>query len=144
MKNSNIILANQKEINTTNVLSGYSAGKFRFVVKCRAGFLTVYDAQDFENERYFKYPETLVADYKKNSLQTVQFQPEGSNFWLTVFARQGKKIPVIDEVILANLTVGTINQCWIGTALYSQSQYQLVGAKTWADKAFVMNEKIIA
>jgi len=144
MKNSNIILANKKDINVTNVLEGYNSGKFRFVVKCRAGFLTVYDARDFENERYFKYPETLVADYKKNSLMTVQFQPEGTEFWLTVFARQGKKIPVIDETILANLTVGTINSCWLNTALYSQSQYQLVEAKTWADKAFVMNEKIIA
>ncbi len=144
MKNSNIILVNKKDINVTNVLEGYSAGKFRFVVKCRAGFLTVSDSRDFDNPRYLKNPESLINGYKKNSLMTVQFQPEGSEYWLTVFARQGKKIPVIDETILANLTVGTINSFWLNTALYDQTQYQSVAAKTWADKAFVMNEKIVA
>jgi hypothetical protein len=34
---------------------------------------------------------------------------EGGQHWLTVFARKGKKVVVIDEEILKGLTVGTIN-----------------------------------
>ena len=140
MKNANLIILDSRNISTAKVLGNYSAGKFRFVVKVRAGFLTVCDARDFENERYLKYPESIIADYKKNALQTVQFKPEGSDYWLTVFAKKGKTIPVIDELILANLTVGTINSCWLNTALYNHAQYTAVKAKTWASKAFVMNE----
>jgi hypothetical protein len=38
------------------------------------------------------------------------------------------------------VTVGDINQALHNTALYSQGQYEAVNAKTWADKAYVMNE----
>ena len=133
-------LINLNRIPTTKFLASYTAGKFRSIVKCRAGFMTIVDARDFENERYFKYPEALIADYKKGALQSIQFQPEGTNHWLTIFAKKGTKIAIIDEVILANLTVGTINQLWYNTNLYSQLQYNTVKAKTWADKAYVMNE----
>ena len=57
----------------------------------------------------------------------------------TVFARAGKKV-WIEEDMLAQITVGDINQDLYNTALYNQFQYQAVNAKTWADKAYVMNE----
>lgn len=132
----------RNKINTTNFING--TGKFRFITKCRAGFMTVVDSRDFETERYNKYPEALLSDWKKGSLQTVQFQPDGSNHWLTVFARKGNTIVIIDEVILQALTVGTINQLYYNTNLYSQAQYSAVGAKTWADKAYVQNELVHA
>lgn len=84
-------------------------------------------------------PATLLDGWKKGSLQTIQFMSEGGQFWLTVFARKGKKIVVIDEDILEGLTVGTINSFFIDTNLYSQKQYAHVNAKNWANKAFVMN-----
>ena len=56
-----------------------------------------------------------------------------------VYARSGKKV-WIAETLLAQLTVGDINQDLHNTALYNQYQYQAVNAKTWADKAYVMNE----
>ena len=87
-------------------------------------------------------PEALIAGFKKGALQTVQFNPAGTDIWLTVFAKNGKKIPVIDQAILADLSVGTVNSYWLNTALYNQHQYTAVGAKTWADKAFTMNEKV--
>jgi len=133
-------LINTTGIPTIDVLANYSNGKFRHVVKCRAGFLTIVDARDFENERFIKYPETIISGFKKGGLQTVQFQPEGSDHWLTLFARVGKKIHLIDETILKNLTVGTINSMFYNTALYSQHQYSAVNSKTWASKAYVMNE----
>ena len=43
----------------------------------------------------------------------------------------------MDELIMGNLTVGTINQLYRNTNLYNLDQYNRVGAKTWADRAFV-------
>jgi hypothetical protein len=136
MKNLTMV---SRDIQVSNVLSGYSTGKFRFITKCRAGFLTISDSRDFDNAGYMARPESLISGFKKGALQTVQFNPEGTDYWFTVFAKNGKKIPVIDEAILQDLTVGTINSFWLNTALYNQTQYTAVGAKTWADKAFVQN-----
>ena len=44
---------------------------------------------------------------------------------------------MLDEQILGNLTVGTINSIYSNTNLYNQEQYSAVGAQTWADRAFV-------
>jgi hypothetical protein len=79
--------------------------------------------------------------FKKGGLATIEFQGDDfkSDAWLTVFAMKGKKCMVIDEAILIDLTVGTINSFWIDTNLYSQVQYAFVNAKNWACKAFVMN-----
>ncbi len=132
-------LVNTTDIRTVNVLGAYpnTTGTFRFIVRCRAGWMTISEARDFDNEHYMMYPESLLTGYKKGSLQTIEFQPKGSGIWLTVFARKGKKIVLMDEVIMAHVTVGTINQYWSDTNLYNQSQYGAVGAKTWADRAFV-------
>jgi hypothetical protein len=123
----------------TDFLSKYQAGRFRSIVKCRAGFMTVVDARDWDNEHFMKHPETIISGYKKGALQSVQFQPEGSDIWLTVFARTGKKIKVIDSVILDNVTVGTINSLFYNTELYNQDAYRLNNAKTWVDKAYSPN-----
>ena len=60
---------------------------------------------------------------------------------LTMYARTGKKV-WISEDILREVKVGDINDggTMSKTGLYNQSQYQLVNAKSWADKAYVMNE----
>jgi hypothetical protein len=132
-------LVNTTDVRTVNVLGAYpnTVGKFRFISKCRAGWMTISDARDWDNEHYMQYPEALLTAYKKGALQTIEFQPEGTGIWLTVFAKKGNKIILMDETIMAHLTVGTINQYWVNTNLYSQSQYAAVGAKTWADRAFV-------
>lgn len=132
-------LINIAGIKTSNFLNGKTITKVRFVSKCRAGFMTISDARDFDIQRYNDHPESLISGFKKGALQTVQVQVEGSDYYFTVFARQGKKIHVIDEAILADLTVGTINSMYYNTELYNQYQYQAVGSKTWADKAYVSN-----
>ena len=78
--------------------------------------------------------------FKKGALQTTEVQIEGSDYWFTVFARAGKKVYLIDEAILEDLTVGTINAYFNNTNLYNQAQYNEVNAATWASKAYVMNE----
>ena len=133
-----LIISNN--IHTIDAISGYTITGARFVVKCSAGFMTVSDARDFEIQGYNNHPEWLINGYKKGALQTVQVQLEGSNYYVTVFARQGKKIHMIDKAILADLTVGTINSMFQNTELYSHYQYQAVGATSWASKAYVMNQ----
>ena len=133
-------IINVTGIHTVDYLKDYSAGKFRFITKTRAGFFTVSDARDFDNPRYMEFPEGLLRAYKKGALQTVEFCPEGGDYYLTVFARVGKKIKLIDKAILASLTVGTINSMWYNTELYSQQQYKAVNSKTWASMAYVMND----
>ena len=135
-------LINSNNIQTVKYMAGQTAGKFRFISKCRAGWLTISESRDFDNARLMKHPETLISGFKKGSLHTVEFCPEGTDFYLTVFAKKGKKIAIIDEEILRDLTVGTINSTWINTDLYSMNQYHVVNAKTWADKAYVINQDV--
>jgi len=142
LNNTNIILLDQT-IMATDILSQYTAGKFRFVVKTNLG-MTVVDSRDFDNERLMKYPEALISGYKRGTLQTVQFCPEGSDYYLTVFSRTGKKVKLVDESILANLTVGTINGMYENTNLYNSNQYRAVNSTSWASKAFTLNQEEVA
>ena len=128
----------QSSIMTTDILSGSFGGKFRMVVKTGLG-MTVCDVRDFDNPRMKEHPEMAISGYKRGALQTVQYCPDGSDFWLTVFSRTGKKVKLIDESILADLTVGTINGMFDNTNLMDMSQYKLVGASSWASKAFTQN-----
>jgi len=136
-------LINTTGIPTVNILSKYSAGKFRFVVKTRLG-MSIVDGRDFENPRLIQNPESILTGYQKGVLHTVEFQPEGSDYYFTIFSRMGKKVNLIDETILKNLTVGTINSLYYNTNLYSQHQYSAVGSKTWACYAYQMNQKVAA
>lgn len=134
---------NTPGINTVNYLKDYSTGKFRIVSKCRAGWMTISDCRELDNAHYIKYPESLLTAHMKGALQTIEFCPDGGDYYLTVFARKGNKIAIIDETILASLTVGTINQLYSNTNLYNQSQYTAVNAKTWADKAYTINNMAV-
>ena len=127
-------------LNKTNYICGRN-GQFRTVVKVKAGFMTVVEFNQHVNETFSKDPSMVLGWFKKGALQTVEFKPEGSNYWLTVFARVGKKIKLVDQDILKGLKVGTVNSLWLNTELYSQYQYKAVNAKTWDSMAFVSNEK---
>jgi hypothetical protein len=135
---SNII--NTLPINPVEFIKG-NKGQFRAISKVRAGFLTTVDFRDFENESFSNNPANVLGYFKKGALQTVEFKAEGSDYWMTVFARVGKKIKLIDVDILKGLKVGTINSMWFNTELYSSNQYKAVNAKTWDSMAFVMNEE---
>ena len=138
----NIIIAQRnKDLKITNY-SGDSmcgAGKYRVITKCQAGFMvtSVIEADSAIN---------ALRRYKMKAVQAIarikDIEGVGERE-LTVFARSGKKV-WIEENMLADFTIGDINQDLSNTALYSQAQYQAVNAKTWADKAYVMNEEVIA
>ena len=110
---------------------GDSKGIFQAIVKVPAGFMTAYEIGS-------EVPS--LNRWKKGALQTIEFQPEGSKHWLTVFARKGTKIILLDQKIAETITVGTINSLFYNTNLMDQVQYRAVSAKTWADKVFVVNE----
>jgi len=126
-------------LHTVDILTQYPKGKFRHIVKVKAGYLTCEDARDFDNINMSKNPESIINGYKRGTLQTVQFCPEGSDFYLTIFARVGKKVKIMDESIMAALTVATINGSFDNTNLMDMSQYKAVNSTTWASKAFTMN-----
>ncbi len=123
-------------INTIKGLSivnmiGEEKGIFQAIVKVPAGFLSAYEIGS-------ELPS--LNRWKKGALQTIQFRPEGAKAWLTVFARKGTKVILMDLKIAEALEVGTVNQLFYNTNLYDQGQYQAMKAKTWADKVFVINE----
>ena len=131
-------VVNTLGLGTCNFSNGQK-GSYRIVYKCQAGFMSIAETQ-YNDDMANEYgPAQLLASWKKGSLQTIQFKAEGGGYWLNVFARKGKKIVVIDEEILKGVTVGIVNSYFIDTNMYSQKQYEAVGAKNWASKAFVMN-----
>lgn len=129
-----------KELIITDILSQYGQGQFRWVVKTRIG-MTVTDSRAFENPRICADPAAAISSHKKGALQTVQFKPDGADYWLTIFSRIGKRVKLIDEAILATLRVGVINNMFSNTNLMDMTQYKLVGASTWASWAFVQNRE---
>jgi hypothetical protein len=110
---------------------GDSKGIFQAIVKVPAGFMTAYEIGS-------ELPS--LNRWKKGALQTIQFQPEGSKHWVTVFAKKGTKIIIMDEKIAEYLEVGTVNQLFYNTNLMDQKQYQAVNARNWGHRVFEMNE----
>ena len=124
------MINNIKGLTVVDFISGRK-GIFQAIVKVPAGFMVAYEIG-------CELPS--LNRWKKGALQTIEFQPEGTNHWLTVFARKGTKIILLDQKIAETITVGTINSLFYNTNLMDQVQYRAVSAKTWADKVFVMNE----
>ena len=110
---------------------GEREGIFQAITKVPAGFLIAYEiGSDLPS----------LNGWKKGALQSLQFKAEGTNHWMTVFAKKGTKVILLDEKIAEKVTVGTINSLFYNTNLMDHNQYKAVGAKTWADKVFVLNE----
>ena len=114
-------------------------GKYRVITKCQAGFLitSVVEAES-AIQAFRRYNAKAVHTIAR--IKEVEGLGERD---FTVFARAGKKVWIAEEM-LAEFTVGDINQDLYKTALYNQHQYATVNAKNWADKAYVMNEVIAA
>jgi len=130
-----------KSLNRTDYINNQE-GEYRAIVKVQAGWMTVVDDLGLQanwGKKQWNSARDVFRGFKKGALQTIQFKAEGSTHWLTVFSRTGNKVKLIDNALLASLEVGDINQNWSNSNLYSQYQYQAVGAKTWADKAYVKN-----
>lgn len=138
---SNMIF-NSERINQVDFIQGRT-GQYRAVVKVQAGFMSVVDdlgiQSKWANGARWKSALSVFKSFKKGALQTIEFKADGSDAWLTVFARKGNKVILMDTEMFLTMTVGDINQDWSNTNLYSQANYKMAEAKTWADKAFVSN-----
>ena len=121
---------NIKDLTVVNWI-GDNKGIFQAVVKVPAGFMTAYEIGD-------KLP--ALNRWKKGALQSIQFKAEGANHWMTVFAKKGTKIILLDEKIAETIEVGTINSLFYNTNLMDQKQYQAVNARNWGHRVFIMNE----
>ena len=110
---------------------GGRKGIFQAIVKVQAGFMI---ATEIGSEL------PSLNRWKKGALQSIQFKAEGTNHWMTVFAKKGTKVILLDEKLAEIVEVGTINQLFYNTNLMDHNQYKAVNAKTWADKAFLLNE----
>jgi hypothetical protein len=110
---------------------GGRKGIFQAITKVPAGFMI---AAEIGSEL------PSLNRWKKGALQTIQFKVEGSSLWMTVFAKKGTKVILLDEKLAEKIEVGTINQLFYNTNLMDHNQYKAVNAKTWADKAFLLNE----
>ena len=130
----NIIIANRnKDLKVLSLMGEFKAGKgtYRVITKCQAGFMVSSEIEANSAIDAFRR-------YKPKAIQSIAFLLE-SGYPITVYARAGKKVWA-SECFLSGVTVGDINQALHNTALYGQGQYEAVNARTWADKAYVMNE----
>jgi hypothetical protein len=136
-------IINSEKINQVDFITG-RAGQYRAIVKVQAGFMTIVDDLGIQakwGRQQWNSAMDVFRGFKKGALQTIQFRAAGSGAWLTVFARKGNKVILMDTAMFLEMEVGDINQDWSNSNLYSQNNYRLCGAKTWADKAFVFNEQ---
>lgn len=132
---------NAERISQVDFIQGRK-GEYRAIVRVHAGFMTVVEDHGIRanwGRQSWNSAMDVFRGFKKGALQTIEFRADGSETFITVFARSGNKIKLMDSDMFLAMEVGDINQDWSNTNLYSQTNYGLAGAKTWADKAFVKN-----
>jgi hypothetical protein len=106
--------------------------EFRAVYKCRAGFVSITD--------WTSTPAEAITGFGKNNLVNVQVKhicDDGESLWVNVFTTKGNKWHSIDKGFLDVLTVGDMRQSF--PDMCDMELWGRMGAKTWADKAFVQN-----
>lgn len=124
------MINNIKGLTVVDYING-EKGLFQAVVRVPAGFVVAYEiGSDLPS----------LSQWKKGALQTIQYKKEGCPAWMTVFARKGNKVMVIDKALAETLEVAVVNSLFYNTNLMDAAQYRAVKAKTWQDKVFMMNE----
>jgi len=139
MKNlSKVVIAvKNRDLHVTNLNDPFicGEGKYRVITKCQAGFMVTSVKQARSAMEVFRSYKIKAV----HSIARIKDIKGIGEMDFMVYARAGKKV-WIEEDLLTQLEVGDINQDLSNTALYNQHQYLAVNAKTWADKAYVMNK----
>ena len=129
----NIIIAQRnRDLTVLKLEATFGEGTYRVITKCKAGFMVSSDVKAGNAIQAFRR-------YKPKAIQSIAFLINDSHP-VTLYARNGKKVWA-SECFLREVEVGDINQELYNTALFSSLQYQAVNAKSWASKAYVMNEE---
>jgi len=137
-------IINLTDIHMTNFIQD-RPGQFRAIVKVQAGFMTVVGDLGIQckwkNGARWKRAIDVFRSFKGGALQTIEFKADGTETWLHVFAKAGKKVKLMDAQMFEDMEVGDINdgKYWSTTNLYNQKQYAMVNSKTWASKVFIKN-----
>ena len=106
--------------------------EFRIANKCKAGFVNIHEIKG--------NPLDAIGGWAKNALVTVQVKhtyDNGKTLWFNVFTTKSGKWYSIDRGFLEVLTVGNMRCSF--PDMCDMKLWELVGAKTWADKAFTQN-----
>jgi len=102
--------------------------EFRVAAKCQAGFINIHDSKGTVSD--------MMRGWDKNSLVNIQVK-SNRGLWLNVYTTKGGKWHSIDLGFLKVLTVGNMRTSF--PDMCDMKLWELVGTKTWADKAFVQN-----
>ena len=127
VKNKKISVLVSNHIKDTNIQY-----EFRVAAKCKAGFINISD--------WTTTAKDIISSWTKNNLISIQVKhtyEDGTISWYNVFTTKGGKWHSIDCGFLEGMTVGTMRQSF--PDMCDEKLWDLVGAKTWADKAFVQN-----
>ena len=119
-------------IMVTNHLKENKEYEFRVAAKCKAGFINISD--------WKTTPKEAISGFTKNCLVNIQVKlvyESGYEMWVNVYTTKGGKWYSIDKGFLDVLTVGDMRQSF--PDMCDMELWGRMGAKTWADKAFVQN-----
>ena len=120
------------KVMVSNHLKENKEYEFRIASKCQAGFISISD--------WKTTPKEMISGFTKNALVNIQVKitfESGRSVWMNVYTTKGGKWYSIDKGFLDVLSVGdmrTSHPDMCDTELWGR-----LGAKTWADKAFVQN-----
>jgi hypothetical protein len=106
--------------------------EFRVAAKCQAGFVNISDMTGT--------PYDAISGWSKNGLVNIQVKHTYDNdktLWFNVLTIKSGKWYSIDLGFLKVLTVGNMRTSF--PDMCDMNLWELVGAKTWADKAFNQN-----
>ena len=125
------------EFSVTNHLKEDKKYKFRYTVKCKAGFLIISET------RWDQTPKEFIEG-TYGFLENVQVWRESENptedhkgIWLNVLCTKGKKFYSIDKSFLLNLTVSNMHHAW--KKMVDYDLWNRMGTKTHADYPYKMN-----
>ena len=102
--------------------------EFRAAYKCQAGFISIND--------YEVLPSEIITRWGKGSLVNIQVKTELGH-WMNVYTTKAGKWHSIDRMFLDILTVGDMRSSF--PDMCDHNIWDMMGAKTWADKAFTPN-----
>jgi hypothetical protein len=127
-----IVKGKSQRVMVSNHIKENKQYDFRIAAKCQAGFINISD--------WTTTPKEMISGFKKNSLVNIQVKlvyEDGREIWVNVFTTKGGKWYSIDKGFMDVLTVGDMRQSH--PDMCDMELWGRMGAKTWADKAFVQN-----
>jgi hypothetical protein len=110
--------------------------KFRYVAKCRAGFLTIVDTNYDMTIKELMY---RFGGFVEN-IQVWKEYENGKGNWIGVLSTKGKKFYSVDKSILECLTVGHMYHCW--KKMVDYDLWKRMNTKSHASLAYVYNEDV--